>query len=31
MKYVPKKAQEVNRVAFNLGIEKGKSLGGINK
>jgi indolepyruvate ferredoxin oxidoreductase beta subunit len=28
MKYVPKKAQEVNKVAFNLGIEKGKSLGG---
>ena len=28
MKFVPKKAQEVNKVAFNLGIEKGKSLGG---
>jgi len=25
---VPKKAQEVNKVAFNLGIEKGKSIGG---
>ena len=28
MKFVPKKAQEVNKVAFNLGIEKGKSIGG---
>ncbi|MHA1669998.1 MAG: indolepyruvate oxidoreductase subunit beta [Promethearchaeota archaeon] len=28
MKFVPNKAQEVNRVAFDLGIEKGKSLGG---
>jgi len=28
MKFVPKKAQEVNKVAFNLGIEKGKALGG---
>lgn len=28
MKYVPKKAQEVNKIAYNLGIEKGKSLGG---
>lgn len=28
MKFVPKKAQEVNKVAFNLGIEKGKSVGG---
>lgn len=28
LKYVPKKAQEVNKIAFNLGIEKGKSLGG---
>jgi indolepyruvate ferredoxin oxidoreductase beta subunit len=25
---VPKKAQEVNKVAFNLGIEEGKSIGG---
>ena len=29
LKYVPKKAQEVNKIAFNLGVEKGKSLGGI--
>ncbi len=28
MEFVPKKAQEDNLVAFNLGIEKGKSLGG---
>jgi indolepyruvate ferredoxin oxidoreductase, beta subunit len=28
LKYVPKKAQEANKLAFNLGIEKGKSLGG---
>ena len=27
MKFVPNKAQDVNRIAFNLGIEQGKSLG----
>ena len=29
LKFVPKKAQEVNKVAFNLGKERGKLLGGI--
>jgi len=28
MKFVPEKAKEVNKIAFNLGLEKGRSLGG---
>jgi indolepyruvate ferredoxin oxidoreductase beta subunit len=28
MKFVPEKAKEVNKIAFNLGLKKGRSLGG---
>lgn len=28
MKFIPKKSKEINKIAFELGIEKGKSIGG---